>query len=602
MLNGSSERTPEAESTDTKPRIDPAPLWYVYQPLGTAPMTSETRGPYRLHGLEGIEPEGKALERALWIAVGLGVGLRLLRYLLRFPLWVDEAKLATSLLDRGFVDLLEPLVYGQTSPIGYLWLTLASVKLLGFNEWGLRLVSCAAAIGAILLVRRAAGRLLTGLPLLLAVGLVSVSYYPVRFAGEVKPYSMDLFVAAALLALAVEWWVEPKSARRLWMLALIVPIAITLSNPAIFIAAGIGLGLALPVVRTKNASAIAALAVFGVVALAAFWANYTLVDSGQYEASVDLAYTTDFWTEAFPPLGDPVGLAKWLLFAHTGRMFGYPIGFDEGGGAFPFIFFVVGGVVLYRRGRRLPVALLVLPFVVALVAAALRKYPYGLSGRISQWAVPAICLLAPVGFAWLVARLASPKWKSLAVKGALGFLALFGLAQGVMDIVHPYKAQRDQSARDFARWFWVEKARDAELVCAWNDLRLPFAEPRGSHILGNSHHWCNQRIYSLRHRRGGAADLDRLSAKHPLRVVFLESMITDPDNGFAEWLTEMRTEYQQIGTEQHKFAHYTDSPDFAQEKVVVLEFKPRRSREEKQLERRQRRQDRRQDRKSGPKE
>ena len=143
-------------------------------------MKGESRQPLHIAGLEGVEPEGRRLETAVWIAVGLGVGLRLLRYLLQFPLWVDEAKLATSLIDRGFVDLLEPLNYGQTSPVGYLWLSLASVKLLGFNELALRLASCLAAISSVLLMRRLSSRLLTGLPLLLAVSLVSVSYYPVR--------------------------------------------------------------------------------------------------------------------------------------------------------------------------------------------------------------------------------------------------------------------------------------------------------------------------------------------------------------------------------------------------------------------------------------
>ena len=549
----------------------------------------DIREPLRISGLEGIEPEGDRLERAVWLAVGLGVGLRLLRYLLNFPLWVDEAKLATSLLDRGYVDLLEPLNYGQTSSVGYLWLTLSVVKLFGFNEWALRLVSCAAAIGGVLLIRRLASRLVSGIPLLLAVTLVSVSYYPLRLAGDVKPYTMDLFVAAALLTLAVEWWVDPDRSLWLWALAAFAPFAVVLSNPSIFILAGIGLALIGPVGRSKSWSCALALALFGLLSLGAFWINYRVVAQAQYALSVELARTTDFWADAFPDLGKPFGILSWLLRAHVGRMFGYPVGFDAGGGALTFILLVVGSVVLYRTRRRVPVALLLFPFGFGLIAAVMHKYPYGLGGRISQWAVPSICVLAAIGFSSLVARLSSLHRRSIAVKAMLGFLIFFGLVQGLMDIVHPYKAVRDRSARDFARWFWVEKGRDAELVCAWNDLKLPFAEPKGAHVLGNSHYWCNQRIYSPRHRRGEAADLTQVSAKHPLRVVFLETMINKPDSGFDEWLESMRTEYQQVGMERHKFAHYTDSPDLEQEEVVVFEFRPRLSREEKRLERQERR-------------
>lgn len=372
-------------------------------------------------------------------------------------------------------------------------------------------------------------------------------------------------------------------------MAVLAPIVITLSNPAIFVAAGIGLALLGPVWRSASWSNRLALALFGLLSLAAFWFNYNGVTLAQYESSVELAYTTDFWTGAFPPLGDPVGLAKWLLLAHSGRMFGYPIGFDAGGGAVTFILFAIGSVVFFKQRRRTPLALLLFPFGLALIAASLQKYPYGLSGRISQWAVPAICILAAAGFAWVLGLLSRVKARRLVMNGMLGFLAFFGVAQGVADIVHPYKAQRDREARDFARWFWVEKSRDAELLCAWNDLQLPFARPQGSHVLGNGQYWSNQKIYSPRLRRGEAADLSRVTDDHPIRVVFLESMIDQPGNGFSGWLDETRAEYQQVGLERHRPAHYTDSPDFEQEEVVVFEFKPRTSPDAKRFERKQRR-------------
>ena len=42
--------------------------------------------------------------------------LRLTRYLLRFPLWEDEAMLSANLLDRGYGGLLQPLHYCQVAP------------------------------------------------------------------------------------------------------------------------------------------------------------------------------------------------------------------------------------------------------------------------------------------------------------------------------------------------------------------------------------------------------------------------------------------------------------------------------------------------------
>ena len=163
----------------------------------------------------------------------------------------------------------------------------------------------------------------------------------------------------------------------------------------------------------------------------------------------------------------------------------------------------------------------------------------------------------------------------------------FGLVVAVRDIVQPYMGEEDRSARDFARWFWIEKARDAELVCAWNDLDLPFAKRPPAHILGNGQYWCNQRIYSPRLRRGEPVKLNSISKDHPLRVVFLESMINKPGNGFAEWLKDMRSRYQQVGEERFKPAHYTDDASFEQEEVVVFEFEPRVSEEDKRFKREQ---------------
>ena len=71
--------------------------------------------------------------------MGLGVLLRIARYLMDYPLWWDEAFVAVNFIRRDYLDLLRPLDYGQVCPILFLWCELAIVKLLGFSEWSLRL-------------------------------------------------------------------------------------------------------------------------------------------------------------------------------------------------------------------------------------------------------------------------------------------------------------------------------------------------------------------------------------------------------------------------------------------------------------------------------
>ncbi len=107
---------------------------------------------------------GRRLDRAVWGFVALGVALRLARYAMDYPLWWDESFVAVNLLRRGFLDLLRPLDYGQVCPVLFLWAELAVVRLLGFNEWTLRLFPLLCAVASVPLFAFAAGRVLPGVP------------------------------------------------------------------------------------------------------------------------------------------------------------------------------------------------------------------------------------------------------------------------------------------------------------------------------------------------------------------------------------------------------------------------------------------------------
>ena len=177
----------------------------------------------------------------LWTFLAIGLTLRLVRYLLRFPLWEDEAMLSANFLDRGYRELLQPLNYCQVAPPLFLWGQLAVVRLLGFSEWTLRLVPFLAGMASLLLFRHVAGRLLRGTALVLAVAIFAVSFPMTRYAAEAKPYGCDLCLALVMLALAVEWLRRPDQSRWFWALAVLVGPAVGYSFPAMFVAGGISL-------------------------------------------------------------------------------------------------------------------------------------------------------------------------------------------------------------------------------------------------------------------------------------------------------------------------------------------------------------------------
>ena len=341
-----------------------------------------------------VSPE--ALTRWFWTLLIVGVTLRVVRYLLRFPLWEDEAGVSANLLDRGYRELLLPLHYHQIAPTLFLWGQLALVRLLGFSEYTLRLVPFLCSMGSFLLFVHVARRLLRGATLLLAVGLFAISYPLTRYAAEAKPYACDLFLALAMLALALEWLRRPDQQRWLWALAAMVVPAVGYSYAAVFVAGGISLAIAYRLWRS-GARGWRPWLVFNLLLVASFVVvlivNHSAVSRAEQQ-SMDR-----YWVESFPPLTHPWKALVWLVQIHCEGMLGYPAGGPNWGSVISFLLCLAGAVILLRRRRGFLLALLLAPLAFNLLAAAMHRYPYGGHARMSLFMAPAFCMLIGLGLA-----------------------------------------------------------------------------------------------------------------------------------------------------------------------------------------------------------
>ena len=194
------------------------------------------------------------LDQLTWAFVAVGVTLRLAaRYLLNFPFWGDELMLIQNYLDRDYGDLLKPLSLQQVAAAGLHGGRANSDQAVWISEWSLRLFAVIASVSGMFLFRDLARATMDKMSTVLAVGVLAVSYYPIRHAAECKPYGSDLTAALLLAWLAVRWWQSPTKSRWLWALAVAGPLMITISNPTIFVAGGVSLALALPVWRSAIA-------------------------------------------------------------------------------------------------------------------------------------------------------------------------------------------------------------------------------------------------------------------------------------------------------------------------------------------------------------
>ena len=427
-----------------------------------------------------LEPEGpvedgsvgpeRRVERWIIAFMVLGIALRLVRFGLKHPLWRDEAYVAVNLLERDFAGLAAPLDFQQVCPLLFLWAEKGIIRLLGFDEWSLRLLPTVASIASLFVLRHVAGRLMGPVAQLFAVAFLAVAYTPIRHGGEVKPYATDLLVVLGLIALAVEWLRAPSRIRWLWWLALLGPVAIAISNPAIFVAASLFPVLGWRAIRERSLPALIALAVSGAATGATFLILLRLVNGPQGESV--MPWMQVYWAGSFPPR-DPLPLLAWLLKVHTSYAFGYPAGGNFGASSLTTLLMAIGVVASFRRGSRTVLALLLMPFVLGLAASFLGRYPYGGSARVMQYVAPSIIILAGLGVAVSLGRIKRPRRRERAAWLALVGLAAMGVGMIAWDVTHPFKEATDEASREFARRFWAEASAGADLLCARTDLHLP---------------------------------------------------------------------------------------------------------------------------------
>ena len=491
-----------------------------------------------------VAPAGDAgFWAAPWIAqatigfVALGVMLRVARYLLNFPLWCDETMIAANFLDRGYADLFRPLDYRQVSPVLFLVIELTAVKLMGFSELSLRFFPMACGVATVPLFRHAAGRVLKGVPLLLAVAIFAVAGWPLRYVAEVKPYASDLFAALVLLALALEWCRRPDRVRWLWALAVAAPVSVALSLPSVFVVGGVGLALVGSVWNSRRWGVRVAYLVGNVAAAATFVGLARFYKT----APQDHDYFHNAWADAFPPLDGAWRLLKWLCEVHTGFMFAYPEGGAHGASTLTFLCFAAAVVLLWRRGRRSVVGLCLAPLGLAMVAAAIHRYPYGVSARTTQYAAPAVCVLSGLGAAYGLSLLRGTEARRRGLIGVVGALATLGIARLGADMNHPYKTVTDDRVRAFARWFWAEQSRGGVLVCARRDLGRTF-DPRHWTRDATDTYLCYRAIYGPRREPETPVDLGAVSHARPLRVVLFNEFPAGTPS-FDGWMAGMLTRF-----------------------------------------------------------
>ena len=76
-----------------------------------------------------------------WIIIGVGIALRLFRYLYNPSLWHDESNMGIDIISRHISDLINPSSdYNQAYPLAFLISVKLATQVLGTSEYAIRLI------------------------------------------------------------------------------------------------------------------------------------------------------------------------------------------------------------------------------------------------------------------------------------------------------------------------------------------------------------------------------------------------------------------------------------------------------------------------------
>jgi hypothetical protein len=346
-------------------------------------------------------PERAAMRRMTanrWLAatVLLGIGLRAYHYLRQPSVWHDEAALLVNVIEKGFRDLLGPLIYSEASPPLFLWAERAMALAFGDGVQALRFLPFAASCATLVILALVARRLVGSTASVLAVFLVACSNRLLWHSCEAKPYAIDTFVAVSAIALFVgsrphAWWI------RCGLIALCGPIAIWLSYPGCFICGGLIAATAFDMRTDRRPASWLAL----MMASAAIGVSFLALLVGPARAQQSTALLI-CWHIFFPPSDRLYAVPLWTIASSldTCRYCFEPAGAVLG------LFALAGARRLWRLGRQSLVMVIGVPAVLTLAAAFLRSYPWG-GARVDVFLAPAIALFAAHAIVATWSRIAS---------------------------------------------------------------------------------------------------------------------------------------------------------------------------------------------------
>ena len=330
-----------------------------------------------------------------YLAICIGVALRLFIYFQNRNLFQDEANIARNIYERDFSQLTLPLSYFQYAPPLFLWALKSFTAILGYSEYVFRLIPLISGIGTLwltyLLLRKLGVKKMLWYPLF----LLSTGYIYIRYSTELKQYSSDSFIALSLLYLALTIHIGKLGLKYFLGLWLIVgSLAIWSSMPSVFILAGIAAYYFFILYRSHSYKGILGLAALAIIWLIQFAFYYETILKTQIQSEYLQIFHKESFLLLFPKNRSDL-IWDWavilnVLEAASGYWY-YAIKFH--------LLLIAIATYFALRNKAASFILLIVPFILLFFAAAVHQF--ALTPRIVLFAMPLLLILIGIGFEYV---------------------------------------------------------------------------------------------------------------------------------------------------------------------------------------------------------
>lgn len=195
----------------------------------------------------------KSRDSLYYVAISVTAGIVLLNVFLRFfadsPFWLDEA-ISASIAEKGPGGLVEALRHDGHPPLYYLLLHWWSI-IIGDSDFALRAMSGFFSVFSLFLIYRVAQRFTDNWLRLFVVGVLASSPFAIRYATEVRMYSLLVLLILVAHLLIHNAWSKPTP-WRLFAVSCVTAALLYTHYWSSFLILSLGLVLLIGVMRGKD--------------------------------------------------------------------------------------------------------------------------------------------------------------------------------------------------------------------------------------------------------------------------------------------------------------------------------------------------------------